>query len=211
MSIVNQAPPAWLVEEENDSNNNTTREGGSGSISPRVSAVNNSSIGLVEGSQRRQLSPEEERKARIVYFGIKGITLLLCALMFTTACIRLENIAGLSSSGQAFVASYMIFFSVLLAAFEISQTKQIIWLDHMLRRNFGFLFSAMGKAFFFIFIAFLCLGLDGEMAIGTGICVAAFGIGQVTLYLKRPEYFDYIPAGYEVPLDQESLNSNNTV
>ena len=192
MSLANQAPPSWLAEEEEGKSSPKP----AAYSPPRVQAVNSATVGSVEG---RRLSPEEERKARMIFFGIKGITLVLCVLMFVTACIHMEEVSSVTGSGQIFVATYMIFFSILLAAFEIAQTQRIVWLDHMLRRNFGFLFSAMGKALFIIFVAFLCLGLDGDsdMPVFVGIAVAAFGGGQVTLYLKHPEYFDYAPEGYE--------------
>ena len=47
---------------------------------------------------------------------------------------------------------------------------------------------------------------NGEVV---GIAVAAFGVGQVTLYLKHPEYFEYTPQGYESPSEQ--LTPDNVV
>ena len=204
MSLPAQAPPAWLAEEEDEKNHSPKAQ-----LSPRMPQSSASGIGSVERGPTRQLSEESKQKARMLYFGMKIVTLLLCVLMFSTACIRLEALSGVSDSGQIFVATYMIFFSILLAAFEITQMQQIIWLDHMLRRNFGFLFSAMGKAFFIIFVAFLCLGLDGELPLATGIAVAVFGGGQVAMYLKHPEFFEYIPPGYGPPAEQQSLPGAN--
>ena len=207
MAALNQDPPSWLVEDEKraavGSYSNEPR-----SPNTRAQAVQSGSVGSVEG--RRRLSLEEEGKARMLFFAVKGITLILCILMFITACMHLEEVSSVTSSGQIFVATYMIFFSVLLASFEIAQSRQIVWLDHMLRRNFGFLFSAVGKALFIIFVAFLCLGLDGQsdMPIIVGITVAAFGIGQVALYLQHPEWFDYIPSGYEFPVEQDTIESD---
>lgn len=199
MSLPSQAPPAWLAEEEDEKETSPKTP-----LSPRIPQSSTGGVGQVERGQNRHLSEEEEAKARMLYFGMKGVTLMLCVLMFSTACISLEGVSGVSGSGQIFVATYMIFFSILLSAFEITQMQQIIWLDHMLRRNFGFLFSAMGKAFFIIFVAFLCLGLDGELPLATGIAVAVFGGGQVAMYLKHPEFFEYIPPGYGPLLEQPS-------
>jgi hypothetical protein len=192
MSIPNQPPPEWLQELEDEKTTPSTP------LSPRTvpqATMATSSTSNIDGGSRR-LSPQEQSKARLLYFVMKLITLALCALMFSTACIALEHISGVANSGQIFVATYMLFFSLLLAALEVAQMQQITWLDHMLRRNFGFLFSAMGKAFFVIFIAFLCFGLDGDLPIWTGIAVAAYGGSQVVLFLKFPEYSDYVPHGY---------------
>ena len=217
MSLANQAPPSWLVEEEDKANGNVSPHSPVPNL-PSNHASMNHSVGSVEGGSRGRLTGEEEKKARMVFFGIKGITMLLCAAMFITAVVHMQEVNGVTSSGQLFVATYMIFFSILLAAFEVAQMQKIIWLDHMLRRNFGFLYSAMGKALFIIFVAFLCLGLDGasDMPMMVGIAVATFGGAQVALYLKNPEYFEYCPPGYDMLLaEQEQLNqsgnSNNAI
>ncbi len=49
-----------------------------------------------------------------------------------------------------FIAAYMLFFSTLLFVFEAVEIRPVEWLDHLLRRNFGFLYGAMGKSFFII-------------------------------------------------------------
>jgi hypothetical protein len=51
---------------------------------------------------------------------------------------------------KIFVVIYMLFFSTLLLAFEAVEIYKVEWLDHMFRRNFGFLYKALGKAFFII-------------------------------------------------------------
>jgi len=210
MSLANQEPPSWLVEEENKGSHSPHSPMSPVPQMPTNHATMNHSVGSVEGGVNKRLTAEEEKKARMVFFGIKGITLVLCAAMFITAIVHTEEVSGVTGSGQLFVATYMIFFSILLASFEVAQMQKIVWLDHLLRRNFGFLYSAMGKALFVIFVAFLCLGLDGEsdMPVLVGISVAAFGGAQVALYLKNPEYFEYVPPGYGMPLEQEAANNN---
>ena len=44
----------------------------------------------------------------------------------------------------------MFFFAALLFVFEGVQIKNIEALDHVFRRNFGFLYNVMGKSFFII-------------------------------------------------------------
>lgn len=49
-----------------------------------------------------------------------------------------------------FVACYMLFFSSLLFMFEFVEIRPVEWVDHMLRRNFGFLYGTMGKSLYII-------------------------------------------------------------
>ena len=70
--------------------------------------------------------------------------------MEATAVIGLEYVDGVEASGKLFVAIYMMFFSTLLFCFELTQIRRVEWVEHMLQRNFGFLYGAMGKAFFII-------------------------------------------------------------
>jgi len=184
--VPTQAPPAWLAEDEEAPDIKRKAEASEAS----VGSVASNPIGGVE------LDGNERSKARMVWYGLKVITMCLCVLIFAAAVVRLETIR-FTSGGQIFVACYMLFFSALLFVFEAMQTQPIVWLDHMLRRNFGFLYSPMGKAAFIIFIAFLCLGLDGDLSIITGIVVAAFGAGEVALYLKDPKLFEYSPLDSE--------------
>ncbi len=52
--------------------------------------------------------------------------------------------------GKVFIAIYMLFFSTLLLMFELVEIKPIETVDYLLRRNFGFLYGAMGKSFYII-------------------------------------------------------------
>ena len=63
---------------------------------------------------------------------------------------HLGYIDGIESSGKIFIAVYMLFFSSLLFAFEFIRIRPIDWIDHMLLRNFGFLYGALGKSLFII-------------------------------------------------------------
>ena len=86
----------------------------------------------------------------------------------------------------------MLFFGTLLLFFELMSFRKIEWIDHWFRRNCGFLYSALGKSLFIIFIAFLCFGLGDPqtLTLSTGLALAAFGSLQVGLYLKYPEVFE---------------------
>ena len=179
----NQDAPKWLQDDDPQEFNGPN--------------MTNKNIGSVEGTPV-PMSEEELQKAKMLYYGIKGLTLGLCVLMFATAVIRLETIDEVGQSNQIFVAVYMMFFSTLLFTFEAVQTRPIEWVEHMLKRNFGFLFNAVWKALFIVFIAFLCLGLDGTLAFFTGVLVAGFGAAQIALYLKDPRWFEYKPPPLEM-------------
>ena len=141
-------------------------------------------------------TPELEQKAKMVYWGLKIGTMGLSLLMAATACIGLGSISGVDKSGKFFVGTYMFFFAVLLFSFEaislIPETPFKQQIDHLFKRNFGFMYNCMGKSFFIIFIAFLSFGLGDPqiLTLFTGLSLAAFGAGELALYLKYPELFD---------------------
>lgn len=101
-------------------------------------------------------------------------------------------ITGVDESGKIFVAVYMFFFASLLFVFEGVQVRSVEALDHVFKRNFGFLYNVMGKALYIIFIAFLSFGLGepATLSFVTGLLLALFGVAELSLYLKFPEIFD---------------------
>jgi hypothetical protein len=96
------------------------------------------------------VTEDMQRKKVMIQWALRVTTMLLCVLMLVTAAIGLGSITGVDKSGKIFVATYMFFFSSLLFVFEGIQFQTVEWIDHMLKRNFGFLYNAMGKAFFII-------------------------------------------------------------
>lgn len=102
------------------------------------------------------------------------------------------SITGLDQSGKIFVAVYMFFFASLLFVFEGVQVRSVEALDHIFKRNFGFMYNVMGKALYIIFIAFLSFGLGEPATLSfiTGLLLALFGVAELSLYLKFPEIFD---------------------
>ena len=89
-------------------------------------------------------------KKEMVYWGMKGLTVTLCALMSATAVLGIMSVDGIDDTGRIMVAIYMILFSVLLAVFEIIQIRAWDTVDRIYRRNFGFLYGTKGKSFFII-------------------------------------------------------------
>ena len=62
----------------------------------------------------------------------------------------IEYINGVEATEKIFVATYMIFFSSLLFVFELMEIRPMESIDHMMRRNFGFLYGTMGKSLYII-------------------------------------------------------------
>ena len=127
-----------------------------------------------------------------LFWLLKVLTLALSLLMVLTALIGLTEVGGIEESGRIFVAVYMIFFSVLLMMFEISQIRPCENVDFMFKRNFGFLYGTKGKALFIIFVAFLSFGLTepATLCFATGSLFALLGAFQIAMYLKFPDLFD---------------------
>ena len=117
----------------------------------------------------------------------------LCVMMAATGVLSLgEATFSLKPShiSEFFVALYVLLFAAVWFLFEISQIRPIAAVHDLLRRNFGFLFSPIGKCSFIVFIAFLNFGVaDQAMALWTGILVCADGIIAGLIYLKYPAYY----------------------
>jgi len=89
-------------------------------------------------------------KSPVTYWSLKVITMGLCCMMCATALLGLAMLHGIENIGKIFVAVYMIFFAVLLFMFELVQVQPWPAVDHLFQRNFGFLYSAKGKALYII-------------------------------------------------------------
>lgn len=184
-----QQLPSWL-DEESDYDG-----------IPMVPVSSNSNVNAASipipknGSSSNFLSSyqnDPENKKTMVKGLLKFITMSLCVLMTITALFGLGLMNSVNDVGKFFVALYMLFASIILFSFEASEIRKIEWLDHMFRRNFGFIFHFVGKALFIIFIAFLSFGL-GEpetLSFVTGLSFACFGAAEIGLYLKYPEFFE---------------------
>eukprot|EP01038_Epipyxis_sp_PR26KG_P014433 gene14433-19369_t len=172
------ATPPWLRDDIED-------------IQPLYSSSNNA-IGGVPQLNRPTETAIPAPKTTFVIWVLRFVTMMLCVLMAATAVIGIESINGVNTSGKLFVGTYMLFFATLLFIYEALQIKPVVWVDHMLRRNFGFLYGTMGKSFFIIFIAFLSFGLGDPqtLTMATGTSFALFGFLELGLYLKYPELFE---------------------
>lgn len=73
-----------------------------------------------------------------------------CALMLATAATGLTYMNSITDVAKIFIALFIFLFSGGLFLFEASQIRRCESVDHMFKRNFGFLYSAKGKAFYIV-------------------------------------------------------------
>lgn len=139
----NEDIPSWLKEDEPDPQPPPKRS--QQQYIPPMAKVPYENLNQ-QGSNPGDMSKYKE----IVFWSLKILTILLCALMSITAAVGFTYVNGINETGQVMVAFYMIVFSVILAVFEIIQIRPIEYLDTIYRRNFGFLYGTKGKSFFII-------------------------------------------------------------
>jgi glycerol-3-phosphate acyltransferase PlsY len=95
--------------------------------------------------------PTYNNRTVIIRFVFRIATMILCLGMISTAFVGFSHMkAEATEVGRFFVAIYMLFFAGLLFCFEIIQLRRINYLEEVYRRNFGFMFTAYGKALYII-------------------------------------------------------------
>lgn len=184
----NSSPlPSWLKDNAATKEDSQPLQHSSSSSSPNTTT--NGTFSTVQMPNWGEIFTD---KILLMTWAIRFTTLFLCVLMFVTAIIGIGSIDGVESSGKLFVGVYMLFFSALLFIFECMQIYPKEWIDHLFRRNFGFIYGTFGRSLFLIFIAFLSFGLGDPQTLTftTGTLWALFGVLNLGLYLKYPELFD---------------------
>jgi hypothetical protein len=144
---LNQTPPPWLRDDT--------------IIQEDVQPLNSNNEQSEHSGSHKIL-----RRSALIHNFLRVTTILLCILMAATAVIGIgkclmivvfsdflccvEYINDVDTSGKFFVSTYMLFFSILLLVFEVNEIKKFETIEHLYRRNFGFIYSVLGKAFFII-------------------------------------------------------------
>lgn len=140
---------------------------------------------------------------------VRLVVVGMCVMMAAAGALSLANLDDSKSVvTDVIVSCYVLLFASVLFLHEVNEIRQIEVVEHILRKNFGFLFKPLGKGGFIVFIAFLNFGLTDSAALGlaTGICLCVVGFGYIGLYLHRPEFFEsnkpqgaYAPAPTSMP------------
>jgi len=88
-------------------------------------------------------------------------------------------------------------------------------LNKVLRKNFGFMYKILGKAFYLIFVACLCFGINAEMLqeldwlrYFTGIAWAGTGVFLIILQFAYPEVFESYKSPTGGFTEHEAVNEN---
>mmetsp|Transcript_23231 Transcript_23231/g.32703 ORF Transcript_23231/g.32703 Transcript_23231/m.32703 type:complete len:209 (-) Transcript_23231:158-784(-) len=95
------------------------------------------------------------------------LCIILCGLMTALGVLAMidyskDDAKEVKDYPEIFIAAYMVVFAALLFFYEFMWWITIDSLNKRLRKNFGFFYSIPGKAFYIIFVAFLCIGLENE-------------------------------------------------
>jgi len=153
---------------------------------------------LVFDKSKSQHKSKIEKWKALLKWSLRVEVIILSLLMFVTACIGLSSVQGAEKSDKTFVAIYMLFFSIFLLVFEGIHIRYVEWIDHIFKRNFGFMYSVMGKSCFLIFIAFLSVALGSPLILSmvTGSLFIACGCAHLVVLLKYPQYFEPIDPLY---------------
>lgn len=120
-----------------------------------------------------------------------GSAAMMAALGILTL-IEVNKSGGVSDLSEPFLASYMVMFAILLGIYEFMWWTPSPKINRIMRKNFGFLYGLLGKGFYLIFVACLCIGLgtDARIAVlnyATGGCWIFNGLVHVFIVCFRPE------------------------
>lgn len=184
-----QQQPSWMDVPD------APPTGGGGGYAPPVppGADGGPPPGAYPGAAAEPSAEEGTTKKSLVQWALRTIIIGMTIMMAAAGALSL---ASLSTSDNAvsdfFVGLYVILFAAILFVHEINQVFPVATIDQILRKNFGFLFKALGKGAFILFIAFLNFGLstDNDLGLATGICLCIVGAGWILLYLRNPEFFE---------------------
>jgi len=121
-----------------------------------------------------------------------GSAAMMAALGVLTLIEINKSGGGVTDLSEPFLASYMIMFALLLGLYEFMWWMPSPDINRIMRKNFGFLYGLLGKGFYLIFVACLCIGLgtDARIAVlnyATGGCWIFNGLVHVFIVCFRPE------------------------
>ncbi|CAJ1935703.1 unnamed protein product [Cylindrotheca closterium] len=138
-----------------------------------------------------------------------GSAAMMAALGVLTL-VEVNKSGSVNNLSEPFLASYMCMFALLLGLYELMWWMPTPNINRVIRKNFGFLYGLLGKGFYLIFVACLCVGLGTDARIkvlnySTGGCWIAMGLVHVFIVCFRPELavqYHAPTAGLSSPSDQ---------
>ncbi|KAH8094287.1 hypothetical protein JL720_4281 [Aureococcus anophagefferens] len=123
---------------------------------------------------------------------LRVVNVGLSVMMAATGASSLASSGAVNGNqlSQDVVSLYLLLFSAMWFTFEASQVYPCDAVVAQLKRNFGFLYNAIGKALFVIFCGFLNFGVQAHtLGLVTGILCCCEGVVLIVLYLKYPHLF----------------------
>lgn len=115
------------------------------------------------------------------------IGMIVCSVfMAVTSWYALVSTSATSIS-TLFISLYLFFFSGLICCFESGLpmvTQRIVM-------NFGFMYTAMGKLFFLLFVGFLAYGLS-NLGIATFALIIVYLAAYLYAQFKHPQFAKYM-------------------
>lgn len=118
---------------------------------------------------------------------LKIAMLIISTLMIITAWYNIGSSTTQVSDG--FVAMYLLFFATLICCFELAIKRVAI----LLVQNFGFMYNAIGRFMFLIFVGFLCFDLSTMGKVVFGLLML-YGLVNLYVNFKHPQYAKYMRA-----------------
>lgn len=120
-----------------------------------------------------------------------GLAAMMAALGVLTL-IEVNSSGSITDLSEPFLATYMIMFALLLGLYELMWWTPFPLVNKQMRKSFGFLYGLLGKGFYLIFVACLCVGLGSDARIATlnyatGGCFMAAGILHIWVVCFRPQ------------------------
>jgi hypothetical protein len=135
-----------------------------------------------DAPEELDVSPAELQSMEKFSNALRLTFMAVSILMATAACVKLES-AGIAT---AFIALYVLFFSIVICCFELSLSFVAKWIA----TNFGFLYTLSGRILFLTFVAVMCfsLGIFGKIVMGLMFAALVFNIYVLIVFPKFEQW-----------------------
>jgi hypothetical protein len=147
-----------------------------------VESQRDGDTGADDEPEELNISPEELKMMEKYGLFLRISFVVVSILMASAACVEL----GGTDVATAFIALYVLFFSIIICCFELALSFVSKWIA----TNFGFLYSLSGRVLFLTFVAVMCfsLGLFGQIVMGLTFAALVFNVYVLIVYPKFDQW-----------------------
>lgn len=92
---------------------------------------------------------EPKYKKYFTYLVLVG-NVFFSVLTSATGALGIGTANSINDTAAVFVGLYMILLAGILVTYEVSQLSRFVWLDNIVKKNFGFLYGPFGRSIFII-------------------------------------------------------------